>query len=197
MNPQLSAEDLTCSTCGLPQGHTNAEAQGIHLSKYSLLRETSGPAPTIPAFLTSTLISLCDRQNVRKFILYPATTTTSSTSSPDPAPAEGLHLWLFAPSLIYAAAGPSAAPGIQHAAKILYQSLTGTQTRALVDQSSPNTEDLPVSAFVYDAVRAALVGSTASLPESARAVMGWSVGMLERFVDGGQRGGERGVERGV
>ena len=124
-------------------------------------------------FITAQLQTLIESQGVKKFLVYPDTPSSSST------PAE-LLLWVFNPSLLISSSSQTLLPTKpKRVMKIFYQRPVPVLSRSGADDLSTDELFLPPHILAILLVR--LDKSQEMLPESARKLGAWQVGVLERW----------------
>jgi ubiquitin-protein ligase E3 D len=150
------------------------QAYKLHKPQISLLIDSDSQFSHLDPekWLTCTLLTASESQGVRRLLVY-------SSANADPAV---LHIWLFAPDLVISSsAAPSPEP--LRVAKIMYRDGTAEELEA-VGKLGGSEGELELSTDDWKDLRTKLDDSASLLPESAKMMGEWRVGLLKRFTAG-------------
>ena len=89
-----------------------------------------------------------------------------------------MQLWVLIPDLKYSASSIDDGQP-RRAMKILYEETRAPQST--LDANDTSIEEFPLPPRILDIIRERLRISNALLPESARSLNNWQVGLLDRF----------------
>jgi ubiquitin-protein ligase E3 D len=124
-------------------------------------------------WLACQILASIESQGVRKF-------TVQCTN---PAIAESFKIWVLTPDLtVSSSAGPSPEP--IRTMKVLWHDETGTEQENESDMKKFLTEsEINFSKDQMEQLLRALQTNSLWVPEGARELQGWKVGLLERFTN--------------
>ncbi|KAK6430692.1 hypothetical protein LTR95_013149 [Oleoguttula sp. CCFEE 5521] len=166
---------LHCASCNASIGTFDDATQSYKLAKLSLSlsHRPSGARQCFSPelWLSCRLLNAAESQGLRKFTLLSS------------GPGDALLIWIFTPDLyISSSKGASAEP--IRVAKVPWKyapSAMDTPGSALDSQSLSDGE-MEMPSFELTAMEHYLERSSLLLPEHAGHLMGWNVGLLQRFV---------------
>ncbi|KAK6425381.1 hypothetical protein LTR95_016268, partial [Oleoguttula sp. CCFEE 5521] len=166
---------LHCASCNASLGTFDDATQSYKLAKLSLSlsHDPGGARQAFPPelWLSCRLLNAAESQGLRKFTLLSS------------GPGDALLIWMFTPDL-YISSSKAASIEPMRVAKILWKyapSAMESQGSGLDSQSLSDGE-MEMPSFELTAMQYCLEQSSLLLLEHARHLMGWNVGLLQRFV---------------
>ena len=190
--PQEEQENVKCDNCMASLGVLDSGFEGVRLYKWSVLVRRANDAEwqqnLVQNFVCAQLLELIESQNVRHFVAFcgkPREATQGLLVSlfvltPHDALSDKFvtKLWVFNPDLKYSASHVSNGRP-RRAMKIYYKNL-GNAVEVMKTKQSV-IEELSLPQSVLQQLEQDLKSSHAILPEPARKVQDWCVGLLDRF----------------
>ena len=181
---------LNCFSCGVAVGvKDKKEINSVQLFKWSVAlqrsRELDWETCSAQEVVSAMLLALIEDQAVYKFLAFTGDLEDSKTAlmvSKSLAFTPNTHvlayiaqLWVFTPDLMYSTPAKPA----QRAMKVFYN--TVTDPSKLLENESNNIEELQLPNHTLKTLQADLQTSTKFLPQPARVLHEWTIGLLDRW----------------
>ncbi|PWY92688.1 hypothetical protein BO70DRAFT_392075 [Aspergillus heteromorphus CBS 117.55] len=172
-------DTVTCVNCDSSVGVEDTVAHGWRLFKTSFAANVEGEAVPESAWeshstetvVAAQLLEFIERESARRFVVHCGCK-------------DGILIWVFNPDLRYSNSSAHHSIAAQRAMKVFFQRLDDADATLHPDRgkaSSLSLEELKLPTASFAALTAALDGSNAMLPVSAREFREWKVGILHRF----------------
>ena len=172
----FDATALQCARCSTGIGSIEPTSQGYQLHKPDLAITAPDKSHAISygvnKWLSCQILAAIESQGVRKF-------TIQSTNSDQ---VDTFKIWVLTPDLtISSSAGPSSEP--TRTMKVLWHDSNGQDENESDMKKFLTESDIKLSKVEMDQLLEALQVNSVWIPEGARELMGWNVGLLERFTN--------------
>ncbi|KAI1081760.1 ubiquitin-conjugating enzyme E2-binding protein [Whalleya microplaca] len=192
-SPEADSLVAFCGSCKSHLGVLNSQTSSISLFKWQVsVNETIQRGPSTPPnlchYVSAMLLATMARSGCSKSIVMPMKSQIEPAQNGSSPTHNGtsqslLNIWVFNANIVFSSTGERRSP--IPAIKVLYRMVSPDEADKMLESMTSDMQDITLPADAIEIVLGILSRSNGFVPQHDRKFREWTVGLLEKWDDGG------------